>query len=577
MSAALYEQWLQGEHPASFSSEGESQAFSEEWSQNWSESWAEGEGSIGESSQWQSPFAPVSLSESEVAVGTKLSLPGTDTDVTFQGKAWPFTPKAGSGGKRSTVVQLQRATVFEVRVSDFDIDGYKLKEPHKAAIRELVEKISAQIKQQMIQPPIVVYAYGEASSTASVQHNITLSEHRAFNVLNRIKHEFAKAAISGDRIGYAMYGTGEEHADIAIGNPREAGDYRGVVVRVVGLIPECAKCDPPSPRDPDRPRDPEKPRDPVYPPTGSSLCISVPRIHPRRTTGLAPDVIPLGSVIPGLRLPVAIVRQGRADILVEDRRQHMAHRYSFSGWGLEVALPSNGRVGIDLRAELRATIEVIATFSARLAGSLQLGAIGLALRIDASVFAKLVAQLTAHLRLHLDIGLGLPKRPELQACSVIAAPKFDPAMLAGTGFLVVPGRGYGAATLTFAGGRVPFAKRSVAVPSDKSTIKTLLIMGGELRPTGSSRPGRSGRESEFETEFESLGEGLWRSSPFGESPLTESLFNEGPYGEGPYGEGPYGEGPNREGPYGEGPYGEGPYGEGPYGEGTFGEQLAAFA
>jgi hypothetical protein len=172
---------------------------------------------------------------------------------------------------------------------------------------------------------------------------------------------------------------------------------------------------------------------------------------------------------------------------------------AFRGWGLEVALPA-GRARIDLQADLRASLEVLARASASLSAKLRLGPLGLVLRIDASAFAQLVVKLAAQLRLRIDVGLGRPNLPELTQCRPVEARgvrgPFPFAALSGPALLIVPGPGYGPAVLSFQGpgvSRLGLAASTLPVPADKRTVRTLLALGGNLQPAGAAR-----REAESE-------------------------------------------------------------------------------
>jgi hypothetical protein len=235
--------------------------------------------------------------------------------------------------------------------------------------------------------------------------------------------------------------------------------------------------------------------------TTTAICVSVPKIAPRVATKLPPDVIPLNSVIPGLKLPIAIVTKAQANVRIDDRRSRQSGNYTFQGWGLEVALPA-GRTRIDLQAELRASIDVLLRASASLGAQLRLGPLKLTLKVDVSVFAQLIAKLCAQLKLRLDIDLGRPNLPELRQCKFIEARNVRGAFpfpaLAGPAVLVVPGAGYGPALLNFQGGGVAglgLAANPIQVPADKSTIKTLLALGGTLQLAQAG----ARREAEYES------------------------------------------------------------------------------
>jgi hypothetical protein len=106
-----------------------------------------------------------------------------------------------------------------------------------------------------------------------------------------------------------------------------------------------------------------------------------------------------------------------------------------------------------------------------------------------AVFAQLIVKLCAQLRLRLDIDLGRPNIPDLRQCRFVEArgvkgPAFPFPALTGPAFMIVPGAGYGPAILNFGGPGVAslgLTTNPMQVPADKSTIKTLLALGGSLQ------------------------------------------------------------------------------------------------
>jgi hypothetical protein len=227
------------------------------------------------------------------------------------------------------------------------------------------------------------------------------------------------------------------------------------------------------------------------------VCITIPSIGARSSTGLPPGLIPLGSIVPGLKLPIAIVTRAQAAVRVEARRSRQTGQLTFNGWGLEIALPA-GRARVDIQADLRASLEVLARASASLSAKLRLGPLGLTLKLDASAFAQLVVKLCAQLRLRLDVGLGRPNLPELTVCRPVEARNvrgaFPFGALAGPGVLIVPGAGYGPAVLSLRGPAVPglgLSADTIPVPADKRTVRTLLVLGGSLAAAGAGREAES--------------------------------------------------------------------------------------
>jgi hypothetical protein len=371
--------------------------------------------------------------------------------------------------------------VLELHLFGHAVDRHELKKEHVAAIKSLCDRIRNGIREQRYSgDPIRVFTYGEASSTAPAGHNAILSRNRAFNALNKIRCEFKDAGITVP-VHFGFYGTGEQHARFRGPDNKEDAKFRGVLVRTIAPLRASKPCKCPPP------------------PVGQeSICVSVPNIAPRSSSGIPPAVIPLGSIVPGLRLPIAIVTRADATVRVDTRRSRQSGQLAFRGWGLEVALPA-GRARIDLQADLRASLEVLVRASASLTAKLRLGPLGLVLRIDASAFAQLVVKLCAQLRLRIDVGLGRPNLPELTQCRPVEARRvrgpFPFGALAGPALLIVPGPGYGPAVLSLRGpgvGALGLATDTMLVPADKRTVRTLLAVGGTLQPSGAA-----GREAEL--------------------------------------------------------------------------------
>lgn len=446
------------------------------------------DGSMSES-EWESPFAESGVAgEEEEVIVAPGEFPGTCADVTMDGRNWPHglrTRRAPTvGGSVSPLTLVPMAEVFEFQLSDYDVDRHELKRQHRDAIADLAKRIKSGIQARRYSGEVIrVFTYGEASSTAPAGHNAVLSRNRAFNALNAIRCAFKDAGI-GQPVLYGFYGTGEQHARFRGPDNREDAKFRGVLVRAIAPLAAPKPCGgTPPPR------------------TGAeAICVSVPNIGSRVATKLPPDIIPLGSIVPGLRLPIAIVTRAQATVRVEAPRSRQAGQLAFQGWGLEVALPS-GRARIDIQADLRASLDVLARASASLAGKLRLGPLGLVLRLDASAFAQLIVKLTAQLRLRLDVGLGRPNIPDLSQCRLVEARgvrggAFPFAALAGPALLIVPGQGYGPAVLSLRGpgvARLGLVTDTLLVPADKRTVRTLLALGGTLQPASAAL-----REAEFE-------------------------------------------------------------------------------
>ena len=127
-----------------------------------------------------------------------------------------------------------------------------------------------------------------------------------------------------------------------------------------------------------------------------------------------------GPVVPGLRLPFAIVTKAHATVRVEDRSSRQSATYAFT-------------VGVSKspcrRAARASTCRPICARRSRCwsghprhsARNLRLGPLNLSLRVDLSVFAQLIVKLCAQLRLRLDVDLGRPNVPDLRQCRLVNA------------------------------------------------------------------------------------------------------------------------------------------------------------
>jgi hypothetical protein len=476
---------------------------------NWLES---GQPPIGETygsgesaSEWESPFGGEQFAGEAEIDRQPADFPNDCGDVTFDGKPWKFgKTNPHTRGRASGLMVVPHAEVLEFHLSDFDVDRHELKEAHKKAIQDFVDGVMTGVRsRRYIGEPIRVYAYGEASSTAPAAHNNPLSRNRAFNVLNAIRCRF-KALGMSHPVAYGLYGTGEQHAGVLGPDEKENQEFRGVIVRAFASIAPCKKCHCPTPVPPPPPRG------------GTAICVSVTRVAPRIATKRPPDIIPLGPHVPGLRLPIAIVTHAQASVRVDDRRSHRSGSYIFDGWGLEVALPA-GRARIDLRAELHASLEALLRASASLGARLQLGPLKLSLKVNVSVFAQLIVKLCAQLRARLEIDLGHPNLPDLHQCRWIEArgvrqADFPFAALTGPAALIIPGPGYGPAVLTLEGPAVAslgLDSNVLPVPADKSSVRTLLALGGNLQ--FAQRGGQ--REAEMENFDESWPEAFEQFEP----------------------------------------------------------------
>lgn len=456
-----------------------------------------------EESEWGSPFGKSEEGENwtESEISKSLTFATNDKDVTYRNQQWRFGKNEHATNKepRKPEAKATRVEWHELTLSYFDVDQYFLKSAHRQAIKELAAKIKAGIDAgRYSRDTITLRTYGATSTTASDQHNMALSRHRAFNTLNAMRFALQQAGITNP-IHSGFFPIGEEEARADDGqNNVESGFRRQVIVRVFAPLAAPVPC---SPQKPCPPHVPCRNCNPPGQSTSSKICVSVVHISPRSTLGLPPDVVPLGPLVPGLRLPFALVLRAKARIAVDDQTSRKQGSYEFVGWGLEVALPT-GRTVIDIRADLEVSLKILASAAASLSAKLKLGPLGLVLRIDVDAFAQLIVKLVAQLRARITIDLGRPNVPELLRCTPIDArstPRgFDFDALTGSALLVVPGRGFGPSLVSFAGSRVPSTGMPgglIAVPADKSSVKTLLALGGTLRLSRTAaRP--SAREDE---------------------------------------------------------------------------------
>jgi hypothetical protein len=59
--------------------------------------------------------------------------------------------------------------------------------------------------------------------------------------------------------------------------------------------------------------------------------VSVPRIAPRVAAKLPPDIVPLGRIVPGFRVPFTIVTRAQADVPVDEQRTRQSGAYTLQG------------------------------------------------------------------------------------------------------------------------------------------------------------------------------------------------------------------------------------------------------
>ena len=393
--------------------------------------------------------------------------------------------------------RIERATVDEVALGDFDIDDYRLRPAHHRELDRIVANLVDGLRAGRYLPQIKVMIWGETSSTATDQHNLELSRHRAYNVFSQIKCRVKRAGLTPDQVRVQWAPIGESLSQTALGENKEDWKYRGVFVYVTAPIPAC-NCPPPPP--------PQPP-----PPRGSKtipLCVSVPRIAPRSSASRQPDILSLARMVAGLPAPAAIVTNAGATVQIENRSAGSTGRFELRGWGLEIALPS--AASIDVRARLHATLEAIARASASLGASLRVGPFGISLRVDANGFAQALVQLVADVRAHIDFALR-PNVPEPLGCTPLQARESTVPIrfedFAGPALLMVPATRLGPATLHFASPAIArrqlqISQNPVIVPADKSTVRTLLVIAGSLRHVGTGAARREDESVWAQTELQ---------------------------------------------------------------------------
>lgn len=423
---------------------------------------------------------------------------------------------------------VPRAEVTQSALADFDIDDYRLRPAHHTELDSVVAAIGSRLGGGQYLPVVHIQVRGEASSTATNQHNLALSRHRAWNVVQHLRCRLQGAGLGVDKVVVTWTPIGESVGQTLLGDNRESAEFRRVRLTVIAPIPGCscppapaaAPCNcttvppgqqrPPAPRVPGLPWRPPGRRLPPRPHgTSTTMCVTVPSIAPRSARARPAQRFPLGSVVPGLPASVAVIANGRASVHIRNASSGNVGQFELRGWGLEVALPQ--RANVDITAQLRATLDVVARAAGSLSGNVQIGPFGLSLKADGSVFAQALVQLVAQLRLRLGVSFA-PNIPDLTTCAPLQARKRNSPVgindLAGPALLIVPGRGLGPAAMHFASpgvamGQVQLSANPVRVPADKRTVRTLLAIGGVLQLV---RTTRTAGEAELEAESNEAGE-----------------------------------------------------------------------
>ena len=451
--------------------------------------------------EFESPFGEL-WTEGQVATAT----PGTNC-----GKDVPYPKRStknlrprrqpSNQGVASPPRTIVPAEHIKLRLSAFDVDSYELKPNHRTALQALVRRLEAAVRAKRYPDKVLVQIMGEASSTASITHNVVLSEHRAYNVYNAFLCLLTKDV--ANRFDVRWVAIGEERSERITGDAKENADFRGVVIRTIARVPvrDCPPTPPPA--------------------QTNSLCLSVPRIEPRVRQASRPGVVNLGSLLPRLPgPPLGMVPNARA--LVKVDRGPNSGLYDLVGWGLEVPVPTV-RGQVNLSASISASLDVLARAAASVAGRFQVGVFGIKLRVDASAFASLLVKLCAQIKVDINIAIS-PGLTDPTACTVVESrpPNFDLRSLSGPALLIVPPPRAGAAMLRLGSqgvtsGAVRLSRNPVPVPADKSTVKHLLVIQGVLQPPRITAAAR--REAEADEVRPGEWAGEFEADPFLEAEL----------------------------------------------------------
>lgn len=487
-------------------------------------------------------------------------------DSTYANKPWQVSRPGRHDTPEGTATEtrlIRRADVRELDLSDFDVDDYRLRPAHRRSLQQLVAAVARGLQRGRIGGTVVVRVFGQASSTATMQRNLQLSAHRAWNTRTVMDCMFAKAGV-GNRVEVRWVPVGESLSQQELGDNVERAANRSVRIQVIAPRPPC-KCGsggaPPSVRPagsrrpsipypgvsvPGVPRPPIRTR-PISSRGGPSrtsrrlaqLCVTVLSI--KRAPG-----VPIG--VAGV-VPSVIVR-----IRVDDHRSNTSAIYLLRGVAIRVPAAPVGMPGLPNLASL---------FPASL-----------------NRFAPAAGQLIQRALQAIASAACTPT----SAVGIGANPL---RLLGGTAMLVAPGGGVGRAHLAVNPGspRLKMTTRVMPVRWRGRAPRRHVIVVGKLTLVG-VRPGTHRMRREQESgEFGELGE--FNEFEFGEDESGEDEFEFGEFnelgefefGEDEFGEDEFGEfGEDESGEFGEDEFGEfnevGEFGEFEFGEDEFGEDEA---
>ncbi len=307
---------------------------------------------------------------------------GACSDTTWNRQPWrvsrPGRHTTVSGSAISESV-ARRAHVRELTLTDFDVDNYRLRPAHRAALAQLADQLAAGVRSGRLSMPIDLRIRGSASSTGTDRRNFELSRHRAWNVRSALLCLLQQSGLV-DGVRTVWTPVGEGVSQMALGDSRESSEFRGVKVLVVAPVRSCGCASPSSPTLPGPPGlrlpfptpgpgryGPYRPGTVAAPRGGggmvpssrtlvtASLCFSLTSL--RRSPG-APPLLRLVPGLPGVVLPSAIAPVARARLTVTDHRRRRSAVYEVRGVALVVrgGTPQQlvGRIGGSLAAMLRA-------------------------------------------------------------------------------------------------------------------------------------------------------------------------------------------------------------------------------
>ena len=451
---------------------------------------------------WETELGEVPWAAGKPASGRSPAA-GTATciDRTDGNEPWNL----GRPGRHQTaggvVDEEPRVSSADVRVAhlrDFDVDDYRLRPEHRTFLAAVMDDIARGLAAGRVVAPVSIQVIAQTSSTASMQHNLALSRHRAYNTKQHIDCLAEARGISGSlQVKYA--GVGESVSRITDGDAVEASRRRSVRVQVVAPHATACTC-PPGTGAATRREVPQQTSEATHP--------STPGRWPRPVQGGPPD----GRGGPGAAALCVSVRSIRSRAVPSP---------------LLRGLPPSSRVVAQLRVHDHRTRSV-ATYAL----------VGVALPpalLRGSLRGPL-SRLTRVARKVLVLALSGPR--ESRRCRPVRVPSVgaDPVgRLSGAAVLAVPPSGTGRPVLFLRprSRRIRLARGLFAVSAPRSA-RALVVVGRVRLLSVDGRPVRGSRlvagEDEF-TEFtEFTGESLGGSGG-GFAPELKAEVSESGHGE----------------------------------------------